>query len=130
MSDMPRPTVPPASTPPPPPPAGAASSDRSLMLVLSYLSILAVIPLLTKKEDREIQWHAKNGLVLTAAFVILSIGWAVINHFMPASLGCALSFVSCALWIGWLALAVMGMMKAFKGERLRIPMISEFADKM
>jgi len=130
MSNMPPPTVPPPYTPPPPPPAGAASSDRSLMLVLSYLSILALIPLLTKKEDREIQWHAKNGLVLTVAFIVLSIGWAVISYFLPDTLGCALSFVSCALWIGWLTLAVMGMMKAFKGERLRIPMVSEFADKM
>lgn len=130
MSDMPPPTVPPAYTPPPPPPTGGPSSDRSLMLVLSYLSILALIPLLTKKEDREIQWHAKNGLVLTAAFIVLSIGWAVISYFLPDTLGCALSFVSCALWIGWLALAVMGIMKAFKGERLRIPMVSEFADKM
>ena len=144
MTDMP-PPIPPAggSYPPPPPPpgpgsggpasggpVGGASSDRTLMLVLSYLGILALIPLLMKKEDREIQWHAKNGLILTVAFIVVSILWSLINNFMPASLGCALSFVGCAIWIGWLVLSIMGIMKALKGERFRIPMVSDFADKM
>jgi hypothetical protein len=41
------------------------------MLVLSYLGLLALIPLLMEKDDREIQWHAKHGLVLLAAeFVV------------------------------------------------------------
>ena len=42
----------------------APSSDRTIMLVLSYLGILALIPLLMKKDDPEVQWHAKNGLAL------------------------------------------------------------------
>ncbi len=45
--------------PPPPPPAPVASSNRSVMLVLSYLGILALIPLITEKNDREVQWHAQ-----------------------------------------------------------------------
>ena len=140
MTEMP-PPAPPAGgsyTPPPPPPPslgggvppGVASSDRTLMIVLSYLGVLALIPLLMKKEDREIQWHAKNGLVLTVAFIVISIAWSLINNFMPASLGCALSFIGCAIWIGWLALSIMGIMKALKGERFRIPVVSDLADKM
>ena len=140
MTEMP-PPAPPAGgsyTPPPPPPPslgggvppGGASSDRTLMIVLSYLGVLALIPLLMKKEDREIQWHAKNGLVLTVAFIVISIAWSLINNFMPASIGCALSFIGCAIWIGWLALSIMGIMKALKGERFRIPVVSDFADKM
>lgn len=142
MTDMP-PPIPPAggSYPPPPPPpppsgpgaggpVGGASSDRTLMLVLSYLGILALIPLLMKKEDREIQWHAKNGLMLTVAFIVVSIVWSLINNFLPATLGCALFFVSCAIGIGWLVLSIMGIMKALKGQRFRIPMVSDFADKI
>lgn len=146
MTDMP-PPIPPAggSYPPPPPPpssgpgfggpgsggpVGGASSDRTLMLVLSYFGIFALIPLLMKKEDREIQWHAKNGLMLTVAFIVVAIVWGVVNNFLPATLGCALFFVSCAIGIGWLVLSIMGIMKALKGERFRIPMVSDFADKI
>jgi uncharacterized membrane protein len=100
------------------------------MLVLSYLGILALIPLIMKKDDRDVQWHAKNGLMLTVAFIVISILWSILNNFMPASIGCALSFVGCAIWIGWLALSIMGIMKALKGERFRIPVVSDMADKM
>lgn len=143
MSEMPPPTVPPSynppppgggayTPPPPPPPAGGgpgASSDRTVMLVLSYLGILALIPLLMKKDDREVQWHARNGLGLFVAYFVIVILWSIINNFLPSSIGCALSFVGCALWLGYLALIIFGIMKAVKGERFRLPMISDFADK-
>ncbi len=139
MSEMP-PSVPPSMppppgggyAPPPPPPSqgGPASSDRTMMLVLSYLGILALIPLLTKKDDPEVQWHAKNGLAIFVAWVVVSIAWAVIQAFLPDTLGCALSFVSCGISIAGLAIVVMAIMKAVKGERLRLPVVSDFADKM
>lgn len=142
MSEMPPPTVPPSTppppggsyTPPPPPPPGmggpSTSSDRTLMLVLSYLGILALIPLITKKEDREIQWHAKNGLAITVAWVIFWIIYSILQYFMPSAIGCAMSAIGCVLSLGWIIIAIIGIMKALKGERLRIPMVSDFADKM
>lgn len=139
MSEMPPPSVPPsmppppgggAYLPPPPPSGGPASSDRTIMLVLSYLGILALIPLLTKKDDREVQWHARNGLAFFVAWVVISIAWAIISNFLPSSLGCALSFVSCGISIAGLAVVIIAIMKAVKGERLRLPVISDFADKM
>lgn len=100
------------------------------MLVLSYMGLLALIPLIIKKEDREVQWHAKNGLALFVAYIVIIIVWTVVNNFLPASIGCALSFVGCALWVGYIALIIMGIMKAVNGQRFRIPVISDFADKM
>ena len=43
------------------------------MIVLAYLGPLALIPLLMEKEDQEVQWHAKHGLVLTVAEVAVFI---------------------------------------------------------
>ena len=100
------------------------------MLVLSYLGLLALIPLIVKKDDREVQWHAKNGLAIFVAYIVIIILWSIINNFLPASLGCALSFVGCGLWLGYLAVIIMAILKATKGDRLRIPAISDFADKM
>ena len=40
------------------------------MLVLSYLWLASLIPLFTKKDDSEIQWHAKNGLALAIADIV------------------------------------------------------------
>ena len=149
MSELPPPTVPPSTppppggsyTPPPPPPpppelggpgvgGPSTSSDRTLMLVLSYLGILALIPLITKKEDKDIQWHAKNGLAITVAWVVFWIAYTILQYAMPSAVSCAMSAIGCVLSLGWLVITIMAIMKALKGERLRLPVISDFADKM
>ena len=119
-------------TPPPPPPPGGApvSSDRTIFLVLSYLGILCLIPLLAKKEDPEIQWHAKNGLVLfIAELVWVALRIALIFVHIPG-LGCGMATVGCVVWIGFLVLSIMGIIKAVNGQRFRIPILTDMADKM
>ena len=144
MSEIPPPTVPPATpppppggsyTPPPPPPNGGGSSsapasDRTIMLVLSYLGILALIPLLVKKDDKEVQWHAKNGLALTIAWFAVWVVVAVVEHFMPAFISCGIAMVHCVIAIGFIVLIVVAIMKALKGERMRFPVITDIAEKM
>src|SRR5436305_15235149 len=77
---MSEPTTP--SYPPPPPPSypplppSGESPNRKVMVILAYLWLLALIPFLVEKNDREVQWHAKNGLVLTAAeFIVWFAIW-------------------------------------------------------
>ena len=115
---------------PPPPPAGGGvtpSGDRTLMLVLSYLGILAFIPFLMKKDDREVQWHAKNGLVILGAEIILIILLVIIGK-LPFG-GCIAGPVWCIVPIGFLVIAILGIVKAVGGQRFKIPGLSDFADK-
>jgi uncharacterized membrane protein len=98
--------------------------------VLSYVGILGLIPLIAKKDDPEVQWHAKNGLALFVAYIAVIIIWSVVNNFLPSGIGCALSFVSCGLWAGYIALCILAIMKAVNGQRFRMPVISDVADKM
>jgi uncharacterized membrane protein len=117
-------------TPPPPPGGTAPSSDRTIMLVLSYLGILCLIPLLVKKDDPEVQWHAKNGTVLFGAEVIVFIIRIMLIFVRIPFLGCGLAVVFCVIWLGFLALSIICIMKAVKGERFRIPVLTDFAEKM
>ncbi|HVR43806.1 MAG TPA: DUF4870 domain-containing protein [Thermoanaerobaculia bacterium] len=139
------PTVPPTppsgggyAPPPPPPPSGGApppagGSDRTLMLALSYIYFLGVVPLLVKKDDREIKWHAINGLGLFAAYVIIQVVWWIVSDLIIGSAGCGLgvafSFLSCAIGIGYIVVFIMAILKAVRGQRMRFPLISDFADK-
>src|ERR1043166_3780256 len=111
MSEIPPPTVPPAtppppggsytpppppgggsySPPPPPPPGGggaAPGSDRTIMVILAYLWILFLIPLLTKKDDPEVQWHAKNGAGIFGAEIVVWIVLFIIHRMPLGFLGC------------------------------------------
>jgi uncharacterized membrane protein len=135
---MSEPSVPPPPSynpPPPPPPAGPASGvspNRSIMIVLSYLWILALIPLLVEKDDREVQWHAKHGLVLTVAEIILWIAYSIFSFVAThvlVFLGCALGLLYFLISIGILVLHVVCIIKGVNGQRLIIPGISQYADR-
>jgi uncharacterized membrane protein len=120
---------PPSYTPPPPPtgtppPSGAVSPNRGIMLVLSYLWLLAIVPLVVEKDDREVQWHAKHGLVLFVAEFILGILISIIVHIVP--------FAGCVLWIIWpliFLFHIFLIVKAVNGQRIMIPGLSEYADR-
>jgi len=132
----PPPAPPPPAEPPPEVPTptteGVVSENRKLWIVLSYFGLLALIPLLVEKDDPEVQWHAKHGLVLTAAefviFVGLTIAGMVIGA-MSAGLGCILGLAWPVVMVAVLVVHVMCIVKGINGDRLLIPGISEFADK-
>jgi hypothetical protein len=90
--------------------------------VLSYLGILSLIPYFAKKDDPdpEIRWHAKNGLGL---FIVELIVWAVVfvasmvlrNSF----LGCGLAALNCVMWLGFLVISIICIVKGIGGQRYR-----------
>ena len=114
------------SEPSVPPPPAAANSNKTLMLVLAYLGLLALVPLLTEKDDKEVQWHAKHGLVLFFAFMIVFVLLSVITS---TGLGCVFIFVYPIAIIAWLVVTVMCIVKATNGQRFKIPVLSDLADK-
>jgi uncharacterized membrane protein len=134
---MSEPTIPPPPPPyytPPPPPAGpgsgATSQNRQIMIVLSYLWLLALVPFITEKDDREVQWHARHGIVLMIAEIAIWIALWFVN-FMLAFMH--LGFLGCFLWMGLclciLILHIMCIVKGVNGQRLIIPVVSQYADK-
>ena len=118
---MTQPPYPPAAPPPPPSGAPAASGNRTLMIALSYLWILAMIPLLVEKDDREVQWHAKHGLVLTVAEIILYVILGVLS-IIPV-LGCVIAFIPAIVFLGFLVVRIIAIMKGINGERFLVPAI-------
>ncbi len=134
MSD-PNVPPPPSYTPPPPPPGatppGGVSPNRGIMLVLAYLGLLAIIPLVVEKNDPEVQWHAKHGLVLTVldfiVCVVVSIVLVIVGH-IPV-LGCFTWLLWPLLLLAILVLHVICIVKATKGERFLIPGVSEYANR-
>lgn len=111
------------------PTSGAPSSNRNIMIVLSYLWLLALVPLVVEKEDKEVQWHAKHGLVLLIAEVICWVLVTIVQMVVGVMLGCLVGVLSLIVWVGILILHIMCILKGIKGERLIIPGISEYANR-
>ena len=147
MTNIPPPTIPPATppppgggpyTPPPPPPpgggytppGGGASSDRTLMIALAYLWILFLVPLLTKKDDPEVQWHAKNGLGITIGEIGAWVVYMVIAMFAPSAISCAASALSCIIGVGFFVLRVVCIIKGVGGQRFTVPVLTDLGQKI
>ncbi len=112
----------------PPPPTSQMSSNRTAMVILSYLGFLALIPLLLEKEDADIQWHAKHGLVLMLSWMLIFVALAIISSIpgLGMVIGCG---VSPFLMLMIFFVHVFAIVKGLDGERLLVPVISEFVDR-
>ena len=111
----------------------ASSPNRGVMIVLAYLWPLAFIQLIVEKRDPEVQWHAKHGLVLMIAELVLLFGYIVLTSIVSLAtlgLGCVLSLFLVFGWVGVLALHVVAILKGISGSRLIIPGLSSYADRL
>lgn len=120
----------PQETPPSPPPAvdqtGSESSNRSIMIVLSYLWILFLIPLLVERDDSEVQWHAKHGMVLTVLEIVIQI---LLNFIVATGIGCLFAFFIPLVFLGFAVIRLISIIKGLNGERFLVPGISQYAEK-
>ena len=81
------------------------------MIVLSYLWILFLIPMLIEKDDAEVQWHAKHGLVLTVVEFLIQVGLYAL------AIGCFfIAFFSPLVFFGFAVLRVIAIVKGINGE--------------
>ena len=100
------------------------------MVVLSYVWLLALVPLLLEKEDTDVQWHAKHGLVLFGAEFFAFIALTVVGTMGAViGLGCLVALVMPLAGLGVLVLHVVCIVKGLNGERFLIPGLSDYANK-
>ena len=94
------------------------------MAAISYLGIFCIIPLLFARESAFAQYHAKQGVILAVAGVVLRM---VSDVLWRVPFGGAL-----AVFLGMLLLVVsiQGIMKALRGEKFDLPYVSEWAAKI
>lgn len=111
----------------------STSSNRAVMIVLSYLWILALVPLLVEKNDKEVQWHAKHGIVLLVAEIVFWIAFSIVTSILGSiffGLAIMMGLLSSLVWLGILIIHIVAMVKGINGERFVIPGVSEYANRL
>lgn len=89
------------------------AKDSNVMAVLSYFFILSIVFYIIKKDDKFVQFHAKQGIIIS---IIMMIGLVPILGFP--------FFIVAAV------LSVIGASKAYIGEEYKIPFIYEYSKKI
>jgi uncharacterized membrane protein len=110
------------------PGSSAPSSNRNVMILLSYLWLLALIPLVVEKDDKEVQWHAKHGLVLTVAELIFWVAFQIVTFVLGSFIGCIIAIFAPIIGLVFVIIHIIAIVKGINGQRLIIPGVSQFAD--
>ncbi|MBI1833968.1 MAG: hypothetical protein HYR90_04040 [Candidatus Andersenbacteria bacterium] len=87
-----------------------------LMAALSYLAVLVFVPLLSSRQDPFVAYHAKQGLVILAGYIlgVIAAAWIpVIGNVIVLIL---------------IIISVVGVIQAVQGKRWKIPVITHIAN--
>jgi uncharacterized membrane protein len=98
------------------------------MLILSYLAFLGVIPLLFARQDSEVRWHARNGLLLFAEVTAIALVATFTGALVPA-LGLFSVILMYLVLVLYTSISILAIVKALDGQRLLVPGISRRAGR-
>ena len=104
--------------------------SNRLMAVLSYLSVLVLIPVFAAKNSPYARFHASQGVNL----LILSVLWAIVSGIIGAIVGAIGAVVLSVLWgivfwvitIALVLMMVIGILGALQGRARELPLIGSF----
>jgi len=93
--------------------------ENKVWAAIGYLGILCLIPLLAKKDSPFAQYHAKQGLALFIAGLIIGFASAlpIIGWFIIAPIGGLLTLI----------LFIIGLLNALGGKMVPLPVIGKMA---
>lgn len=109
-------------------PEAQDAEDNKAMAAISYLSILALIPLFAAKESPFARFHCNQGLILLIANVALTILKQVnssLIYSLSSILGGIVSLAFTGVGICISVFAIMGIIAACKGEKKELPLIGK-----
>lgn len=113
-------------------PSTELTDQDRVLLVFDYLGPLAIFSLVASRREL-VKWHAKQGLILFATALAL---YVLARPFYLLLKRYAWYFVGDLFWaavglvgVGVLLLAFMCVVRALEGERFRIPLLGDLADR-
>lgn len=93
----------------------------NIYAILAYLWVLCLIPVLMKKDDPFVKFHARQGLMLFIVEVALGIVGIV------PFLGVLISQIG---GLVCLVVSIIGIIQVLKGNQWKIPYLGEWAEKL
>jgi uncharacterized membrane protein len=106
--------------------------EDKVMLVFSYLWVLALVPFMVTRRDY-VRWHAKQGLILCGVACVAFLGVIFVGAILSTLtkvFAWLFAFVLLNLVLLYMALAIVCMIKAMRGERWAIPFLGDLVERI
>ena len=109
------------------------SDQDRVLLVFGYLGPLSLVSLIASRREF-VKWHAKQGLVLSATLVVVYpvlkfIRW-VLDSLLWAVFGELFWIAAWMTVVGVVVAMLVCIVRALEGERFKLPMLGELADRL
>lgn len=110
---------------PPPASSGGTGLDPKVSSLLAYLlGIVGGIVFYAISKDSYVRFHSMQSILLWVAMAVIYVGIIILGFVIPF-----LFVLSWIVWLGFFALWVLLMIKAYQGERFKLPLIGQMAEK-
>ena len=96
------------------------------MAIISYISILCLIPLFASKDSEFAQFHAKQGFnlfILEAIWCVANIIITTIMYAINGVVGYMFSTILSLIWIAPVVLSIIGIINAANGQAKELPIV-------
>ena len=106
--------------------------EDKVMLVFSYLWVLALVPFMVTRRDY-VRWHAKQGMILCGVSSLVFLGIILVGAILATIskiFGWLFAFALVNAVFLYLALALVCVIKALRGERWAIPFLGDLVEKI
>jgi uncharacterized membrane protein len=101
--------------------------DANVAAALTYIPIVAIVFLVIEKGSKLVKFHAVQSLGLLVAWMVIWFALGVLG-LVPV-----LGWATLLLWplvaIGMFVVWLMALLKAFKGEWWKLPVIGDIAEQ-
>lgn len=119
-----------------PSPGGASTTglEPHVAAALAYLAgpFSGVLLLLAERTNPHVRFHAWQSLVALGGLWMLGLVLYLLAFaalFVSATAFRLLLWVAVLVWVGWVVLWVICLVKAYRGERFRLPLAGAMADR-
>jgi uncharacterized membrane protein len=114
--------------------AAAPAVTANLAAMLCYLPLLVLLFMVLPpySKSKTVRFHALQCLGLMACMIFLEILSVVTSAIVAAVVpgwAVAVAIVFAVTFLAGLLLFVIGMVKAYRGQKLRVPLVSSLAEK-
>ena len=108
------------------------NEEEKIMLVFSYLWVLAIVPFLVTRCEY-VRWHAKQGLILCGVACLVFLGVIFVGAVLATIarvFAWLFAFGLINLLLLYVAVAIVCIIKAMRGERWVIPFLGDLIEKI
>jgi uncharacterized membrane protein len=101
----------------------------ALCYVLGLITGIVFLVLAPYNQSKFVRFHAFQAIFFHVAWIGLIIVQTIVSFILPWSLQIIVSLLSLVIWLGGVGVWILLLVKAYQGEKFKLPVIGDLAEK-